>query len=88
MVSRKVIVQNEKGIHLRTAGIFCEEAMKYKAHVDLKCKNKTLNGKSVLGVLGAGVKRNDTIEIVCDGEDEERALDSLIALVQNGLGEK
>lgn len=88
MVSQKVLVQNEKGIHLRTAGIFCEEALKFNSKVELKCKDKMLNGKSILGVLGAGVKCNDTIEIVCSGMDEENALEHLILLVQNGLGEK
>ncbi len=88
MISRRVIVQNEKGIHLRTAGRFCEEALRFKAHVDLKCNNKTLNGKSVLGVLGALVKYHDTIEIICDGIDEEKALEHLVNLVQNKLGEK
>ncbi len=88
MISQKVIVQNEKGIHLRTAGSFCEEALKFKAHIDLRCNNKTLNGKSVLGVLGASVKYHDTIEIICDGVDEEKALEHLVLLVQNKLGEK
>lgn len=88
MVSQKVLVQNEKGIHLRTAGVFCEEALKFKAKICVKCKEKTLNAKSVLGILGAGVKFHDTIEIICDGVDEKEALDCLVLLVENGLGEK
>ena len=47
----------------------------------------TANAKSVLSILGACIKSGDEITIVCDGEDEEKALDEMIAIVQAGLGE-
>ena len=47
----------------------------------------TANAKSVLSVLGAGVKNGDEIEVVCDGVDEEEALKAVIAGIENGLGE-
>lgn len=88
MVSKNVLVRNEKGIHLRTAGVFCEEALKFKSKIQIRCKEKTLNAKSILGLLGAGVKFQDTIEIICEGSDEKEALKRLILLVENKLGEK
>ena len=47
----------------------------------------TANAKSVLSVLGACVKSGDEIEIVCEGEDEQKALDVMVQLVVDGLGE-
>ena len=47
----------------------------------------TANAKSVLSILGACIKSGDEITIVCDGEDEEKALEEMIAIVQAGLGE-
>lgn len=88
MVSKAIVVRNLKGIHLRGASLFCEEALKYKCHIDIKSKNKVLNGKSILGVLGAGVKYMDSVEIICSGEEEAEALKALTALVESGLGEK
>jgi len=41
----------------------------------------------VLSVLGACVKRGDEITLICDGEDEQAALDALVALIESGLGE-
>ena len=49
--------------------------------------NREYNAKSVLSVLGAGVRSGDEVEIVCDGEDEEEALSALIELVKTGFGE-
>lgn len=87
MVSRKVIISNPTGLHLRPAGILCKEAMQYKAHVTFRFKDHTANAKSVLSVLGACVKSGNEIEIMCDGEDEQEALEAIIKLIENGLGE-
>lgn len=44
------------GFHLRPAGILCKIAMNYKSKVQFQFNSVTANAKSVLSVLGAGVK--------------------------------
>ncbi len=88
MVTQKVQIINPTGLHLRPAGIFCQEAMKYTSNITFRYGiNGTANAKSVLSVLGACIKSGDEIEIVCDGDDEAPALEALVALVENGFGE-
>ena len=87
MVSQKVVIKNPTGLHLRPAGILCKEAMQYKSLITFSFNDTTANAKSVLSVLGACVKSGDEIELTCDGEDEAEALKSLVAAVENGLGE-
>ncbi len=87
MVSQKVRVINSTGLHLRPAGVLCKESMKFKAQTTFKTGDNIANAKSVLSVLGACVKCGDEIELVCDGEDEEEALEYLVNAIQNGLGE-
>ena len=67
MVSQKITVKNMTGFHLRPAGILCKIAMNYKSKVQFQFNSVTANAKSVLSVLGAGVKNGDEIEVVCDG---------------------
>ena len=87
MVSQKVTIKNPTGLHLRPAGILCKEAMQFKSLITFSFKETTANAKSVLSVLGACVKCGDEIEIVCDGEDEDEALEKLVEVVESGLGE-
>ena len=87
MVSQKVTIKNPTGLHLRPAGILCKEAVKYQALITFNSKGGTANAKSVLSVLGACIKSGDTIEFVCDGEDEDEALQAVVAAVESGLGE-
>ena len=87
MVSQKVTIKNPTGLHLRPAGILCKEAMNFKSLVTFQYRGNTANAKSVLSVLGACVKSGDEIEFICEGEDEQEALDSMIRAVEEGLGE-
>lgn len=88
MVSKKVRIKNPTGLHLRPAGIFCQEAMKYQSRVTFRYGDSgTANAKSVLSVLGACVRSGDEIELVCDGEDEQAALEALVLLIDDGFGE-
>lgn len=88
MVSKKVTVKNPTGLHLRPAGSLCKEAMKYKCMVKFTFGNTTANAKSVLSVLGACVKSGDEITLICDGEDEEEALEAIVSAIESGLGEQ
>lgn len=87
MVSEKVVIKNPTGLHLRPAGILCKEAMNFKSLITFNYRGNIANAKSVLSVLGACIKSGDEIELVCDGEDEEEALKSLIQIIGEGFGE-
>ncbi len=87
MVSQKVVIRNSTGLHLRPAGALCKTAMQFKSSITFTFDRTTANAKSVLSVLGACVQAGDEIEIQCDGADEQEALASMVAAVENGLGE-
>ena len=85
MVKQKVTVKNETGLHLRPAGLLCRTAMLYKSHITLAYEDTVANAKSVLSVLGAGVKPGYELEITCEGVDEQDALNAIVELFESGL---
>ena len=87
MVSAVTVIKNPSGLHLRPAGVLCKEALRYKSKISFKIRTTTANAKSVLSVLGACVKSGDEIEFVCDGPDEKDALEAMLRIVEEGLGE-
>ena len=84
MVSQKITVNNPSGLHLRPAGILCNEAIKYSSAITFTFEGGTANAKSV---LRACVKCGDEIELVCEGADEQEALKALTDAISSGLGE-
>lgn len=87
MKSKKLSVVNPSGLHLRPAGLLCQTSMKYKSSVVILSGSKEINAKSVLSVMTCGVKCGDGIEVRCEGEDEEAALEAVCHLIETGLEE-
>ena len=87
MVKADVVIKNATGLHMRPARLLCKEALEFEALITLQNKDKVVDAKSVLGLLSACVKANDTVTIQCEGRDEEEALKAIIELINTGLGE-
>lgn len=86
MVKERIVIENETGLHARPATEISKISMKYPCNVNLIVNGKTINAKSPLMIMAAGIKSKTEIEIVCDGEDEEKALEELKAAFKNQLG--
>ena len=87
MVSKKIIVKNPTGLHLRPAGVLCDTAVQFQSKITFQKGNTTSNAKILLSVLGARVKAGDEVEFICEGEDEQEALETIVAAVEAGLGD-
>lgn len=87
MVSKKVTVTNPMGFHMRPASNFAATMGKYPCKVTLKANGNDTDGKSLMNIIAACIKCGSEIEIVCDGERENEALEEAVAMVEAGFGE-
>lgn len=87
MVCKKVNVNLKFGLHARPAGVLAKLAQGFQSDVTMKGNGKSVNAKSIMGVLSAGVQSGAEVEFICSGDDEAEALQDIVAAVQNGLGE-
>lgn len=87
MVKETFVIENETGLHARPATEIAKIAMKYPCNVSLIVNGKTINAKSPLMIMSAGIKSKTELEILCDGENEEKALEELRITFKNQLCE-
>lgn len=87
MISRKVTISNNVGLHARPATFFIQKANSYKASIWVEKEDCRVNAKSLLGVLSLGITKGTEITIIADGGDEAEAVDGLVGLVENGLAD-
>ena len=87
MQKQTILIKNKSGLHVRPAGVFVKEVSQYACDVTITFKGNDYNAKSILGVLGAGVKCGDEIELTTSGQDEEQAMAGIAAAIESGLGE-
>ena len=88
MLTKTLVINKPTGLHLRPAGNLCKEAVKYKSRITFNYSNNNTNAKSVLSVLAACVKQGDSIELICEGDDEEEAMANMSRIIEEGLGEE
>ena len=87
MVSQKITVTNEQGLHMRPASVFSQAMTPFASEVTVIFNDKAYNAKSVMMLMSACIKCGAEIEIQCDGADEADALKKAIELVESGLGD-
>jgi len=83
MISKEIILKNEEGLHARPATEIAKTANQYRCNVKFDVQGKEYNAKSVLNIMSAGIKNNTEIKIICDGEDEEKALTQILETFKN-----
>ena len=65
------------GMHARHAGLLVQETSRYQSDITLSSGDRSANAKSVLALMGLGVRQGDLIKITIEGEDEDTAAVSL-----------
>jgi phosphocarrier protein HPr len=81
MVEREAVVVPEAGLHARPAARFVKEAKSYSADIVVIKDGREANAKSSLKLMTLGAKRGDKVMIRAEGEDEEAAVDGLVAIL-------
>lgn len=88
MAKKIFIVTSDTGIHARPATILVQTASKYKCEIHIEYKEKTVNLKSIMGVMSLGIPKNAEITISSEGEDAEAAIAGLEEImIKEGLCE-
>ena len=85
MYSKEVTIKNQVGLHARPATYFIQKANEFKEEIKVTKVEREVNGKSLLGVLSLGITRGSSITISASGENEQAAVEALVALVESNF---
>lgn len=90
MQQRAATISNRLGLHARAAARLVRRAAQFTSNVELVREDtgETADGKSILSVLLLAASRGTCLIIKADGDDEERAVDALAELIEQGFLEE
>lgn len=88
MISKELTIINKLGLHARAAAKLVSLASTFDSDIRVAKDGKSVNGKSIMGVMMLAASQNSNITITADGEDEQSAVDKLEALVADRFGEE
>ena len=84
---REVVVRNPSGLHARPAAMLASAARAFASDLRLRRGDAVANAKSVTSIMSLEIALNDRVVIVGSGPDARQALDTLVPLIEAGLGE-
>ena len=87
MIAREVPIVNPLGLHARAAARFVKLAGGFRSQIKVTHRARTVDGKSILGLLLLSAGRGSVIEISAEGPDEQQAVDALAGLAAKGFEE-
>jgi len=88
MAEKTFNITADTGIHARPATILVQTASKFEADINLEYNGKTVNLKSIMGVMSLGIPKGATIKVTASGADENDALQAIEETIKKeGLGE-
>jgi phosphocarrier protein len=89
MYSRSVTIVNKSGLHARPASVFVQRAGQFGSKICIKRldSDEETNAKSIIRVLSQGITKGTTIAVMAEGDDEQEAVDTLVGIIEDGIGE-
>ncbi len=88
MLKKKILIKNKLGLHARAAVKFVNLANRFRSLVKIEKDGNEIDGKSILGILTLAAVQGSQITIKVSGDDEQKALEALVALIDNKFQEK
>ena len=86
--TKRFIIKNELGLHLRPAGLFVKTANHYSSDIFVEKDGMEIDGKSIIAITTLNVVKNSTIKIRARGKDADKALKALERLIASNFREK
>ena len=87
MQQKEIEIINKLGLHARASAKLTQTASNFKSEVFIARNGRRVNAKSIMGVMMLAAARGSTVNIEIEGEDEERAMVALTALINDKFGE-
>jgi len=87
MQQKDIEIVNKLGLHARASAKLTQAASAFKSEVFLARNGRRVNAKSIMGVMMLAAARGSIVNLEIEGEDEEQAMVTLTALINDKFGE-
>ncbi|MBI3088387.1 MAG: HPr family phosphocarrier protein [Candidatus Omnitrophica bacterium] len=84
---RTVTVVHRQGLHARPAALFVDVAKRFSSRITVKKGRKSVDGKSIMGLLTLAANQGARIALVADGPDAHEAIERLSRVVTESLAD-
>jgi phosphocarrier protein HPr len=88
MIRQQITIQNKLGLHTRAAAKLVDTAKRFESRIELVYRDRVVDCKSIMGVITLGAQKDNTLDVIVTGEDEQQAMDAIAKLINDKFGEE
>lgn len=77
VVEKEIVCQLSYGLQARVATEFISKANSFNCEVSIIKEKRTINCKSIIGVMGLALRKGDVVILKARGTDEKNAIKTL-----------
>lgn len=78
-------ITDPEGIHARPAGLLVKKANEYTSKVTICINGREADAKRIFAIMGLGVKKDMTITVKAEGDDEQAAIAGIGEFLKENL---
>jgi len=87
MQEKTFTITADTGVHARPATLLVNKAGQFESEVEVSYNNKSVNLKSIMGVMSRGILKDAEIKVTVNGNDETEAINAIEEVMKEHLGE-
>ncbi|MDO5530401.1 HPr family phosphocarrier protein [Sutterella sp.] len=88
MLQRTLTIQNKLGLHARPSALLSKTAALFKSSITLTENQRSVDAKSILGLMTMALPCGTELTVTVDGPDEASAMESIVELFEDRFGEE
>lgn len=87
MIKTQITIINKLGLHARASAKFVSTASRFQSQLHVSNGSKTVNGKSIMGVMMLAATKGTALTLEIEGPDEQEMDRAVTALINNRFDE-
>ncbi len=74
MIKKPITIQIPSGLEARPVALLVQVASQYESEIHVEIGQKSVNAKSIMGMMTLGLSTGETVIVSAKGADEEEAI--------------
>ena len=87
MIKTTITISNKLGLHARASAKLTKLAGSFPCEVWMSRGDRRVNAKSIMGVMMLAAGKGVEVAVETNGEQEQAAMDAVLALINDKFGE-
>lgn len=87
VVTRKVTIENERGLHARASGALSQLCETFEAEAVVRFGGDEADARSIMDLLTLAATQGSVIEVEATGDDADAMVDAMEKLISDKFGE-